>query len=101
MEKANLESWLLKGPASAQRLITAKRKVAKSIVRVHNSQAEVLFPYPQPYECQIKMIEAVTQCVENGQNGLIESPTGTGKTLSILCGAIAALQKSRLEYRSD
>ena len=44
------------------------------------------------------MMEAVVDCIRNSKHGLIESPTGTGKTLSILCAAVAAVQKSRVEY---
>ena len=44
------------------------------------------------------MMESVIECVNKGVNGLIESPTGTGKTLSIICAAVAAVQKSRRDY---
>lgn len=73
------------------RIVTNKKKVAKSIVRVTQYDTEVLFPFASPYECQVKMIESVIKCIEESQGGLIESPTGTGKTLSILCAAVAAL----------
>ena len=43
-------------------------------------------------------MESVIECVRKGKHGLIESPTGTGKTLSIICAAVAAVQKSRQEY---
>lgn len=43
-------------------------------------------------------MESVVDCVRNGKHGLIESPTGTGKTLSIICAAVAAVRKSRQEY---
>lgn len=72
------------------------------MVRVLESNTkEVLFPFAQPYECQVKMIEAILKCIEQGKHGLIESPTGTGKTLSILCAAIAALQKSRRDFHRN
>lgn len=43
-------------------------------------------------------MESVVDCVTNAKHGLIESPTGTGKTLSIICAAVAAVQKSRRDY---
>ena len=79
-----------------------RKKVAKAMVRVLDSETkEVLFPFQQPYECQVKMIEAILKCIEQGKHGLIESPTGTGKTLSILCAAIAALLKSRRDFHRN
>lgn len=47
------------------------------------------FPFPfQPYPTQDQFMRALYETIENRKIGLFESPTGTGKTLSILCGAI-------------
>jgi len=56
---------------------------------------EVLFPFDQPYPCQVNIMDSVVQCIKEKKHGLIESPTGTGKTLSIICAAIAAVQRER------
>ncbi|VBB33983.1 unnamed protein product [Acanthocheilonema viteae] len=48
----------------------------------------VEFPF-EPYECQIKFMEKVIEALRTGQNAALESPTGTGKTLCLLCAAIA------------
>jgi len=64
MSKITDEDWLNKGFTSKTKLITSKKKIAKSIVRVLNSQIEVLFPFQSPYECQVKMIEKVIECIE-------------------------------------
>lgn len=47
----------------------------------------VLFPY-QAYDCQIKYMESVVRALEAGTNALLESPTGTGKTLCLLCATL-------------
>ena len=54
----------------------------------------VNFPF-NPYEIQIEYMRKVLECLQDGKNGLLESPTGTGKTLSLLCSSLAWLEKAR------
>lgn len=48
------------------------------------------FPY-DPYVTQKTYTERVVDSILDRNNALLESPTGTGKTLALLCGAISTL----------
>ncbi|XP_072305421.1 regulator of telomere elongation helicase 1 [Eucyclogobius newberryi] len=48
----------------------------------------VKFPFP-PYDCQRDYMSRVIECLQRKQNGVLESPTGTGKTLCLLCATLA------------
>ncbi|CAH1774290.1 unnamed protein product [Owenia fusiformis] len=50
----------------------------------------VSFPF-EPYACQVDYMEKVIQCLQTNSNGLLESPTGTGKTLCLLCACCSWL----------
>ncbi|OQS04912.1 hypothetical protein THRCLA_02895 [Thraustotheca clavata] len=49
------------------------------------------FPFV-PYESQLVYMEKVITALESKQNALLESPTGTGKTLCLLCATLGWLQ---------
>ncbi|CAG2172532.1 unnamed protein product, partial [Oppiella nova] len=49
---------------------------------------EVLFPH-QAYGIQVDYMKSIIHCCQQKVNGLLESPTGTGKTLCILCSSMA------------
>ncbi|CAN8067046.1 unnamed protein product [Agarophyton chilense] len=49
---------------------------------------EIDFPY-EPYGAQIRYMSHVIDALRNGSNALLESPTGTGKTLCLLCASLA------------
>ncbi|XP_029968849.1 regulator of telomere elongation helicase 1 [Salarias fasciatus] len=46
------------------------------------------FPFP-PYDCQKDYMDKVIECLQTKTNGVLESPTGTGKTLCLLCATLA------------
>ncbi|KAG5897915.1 hypothetical protein JTB14_014032 [Gonioctena quinquepunctata] len=54
------------------------------------------FPFP-PYDIQQQFMQNLYFVLENKKLGIFESPTGTGKSLSIICGAIRWL-KDRNEF---
>ncbi|XP_021939262.1 Fanconi anemia group J protein homolog isoform X2 [Zootermopsis nevadensis] len=49
---------------------------------------EVEFPV-KPYKCQISTMNMVIRGLRHLSNTIIESPTGSGKTLSLLCSTLA------------
>ncbi|GMH15967.1 hypothetical protein Nepgr_017808 [Nepenthes gracilis] len=52
------------------------------------------FPY-KPYSIQIDFMNALYESLNNGGIAMLESPTGTGKTLSIICSALQWLVDRR------
>jgi Rad3-related DNA helicase len=55
---------------------------------------EIYFPF-EAYEIQKAFIASMIKSLDNRSNGLFQSPTGTGKTLSLLTGALAFLHTKR------
>jgi chromosome transmission fidelity protein 1 len=54
------------------------------------------FHHPfQPYDIQQEFMQAVYDCIENGKVGIFESPTGTGKSLSLICGSLTWLREHK------
>ena len=49
---------------------------------------EVDFPY-EAYPCQLEYMSRVIEALQEKKNALLESPTGTGKTLCLLCASLA------------
>ncbi|XP_035710970.1 ATP-dependent DNA helicase DDX11 isoform X2 [Folsomia candida] len=54
------------------------------------------FPFT-PYDIQVKFMTALFLAMEDKRLGIFESPTGTGKSLSLLCGALTWLQQREQE----
>lgn len=62
----------------------------------------VSFPF-EPYDVQIAYMECVIQSLQNNTNAVLESPTGTGKTLCLLCSSLAWLlvKKAQLQMNAQ
>lgn len=56
------------------------------------------FPYPTAYRIQLDLMSALFDTIEQGKAGVFESPTGTGKTLSLLCSALTWLEMNRQRH---
>lgn len=52
------------------------------------------FPF-EPYPIQLDLMRGLYRTLERGGIGVFESPTGTGKTLSVLCSALQWLEDHR------
>ncbi|GFO15051.1 fanconi anemia group j protein [Plakobranchus ocellatus] len=52
------------------------------------SGVSVLFPC-KPYPSQFSMMDKILKGIERCQNCLLESPTGSGKSLALLCSSLA------------
>ncbi|KAF8459481.1 ATP-dependent RNA helicase chl1 [Terfezia claveryi] len=56
-----------------------------------NEQRDFHHPY-NPYPVQLDFMNALYDAIETGSIGIFESPTGTGKSLSLLCGSLTWLK---------
>ncbi|XP_033216064.1 regulator of telomere elongation helicase 1 homolog [Belonocnema kinseyi] len=61
----------------------------------------VTFPF-KPYKVQEDYMSKVIECLQNGKHGVLESPTGTGKTLCLLCSSLSWLlvRKAQIQAQS-
>mmetsp|Transcript_26385 Transcript_26385/g.63644 ORF Transcript_26385/g.63644 Transcript_26385/m.63644 type:complete len:1056 (-) Transcript_26385:54-3221(-) len=57
---------------------------------------DVEFPF-RPYPSQLAFMSKVLQSISLQQNALLESPTGTGKSLALLCSALAWQEAEKRE----
>ena len=78
------------GGASDGPQVRVRRKVnpASPPTSVELCGVTVHFPF-RPYKCQESYMTKVLQALSRSENALLESPTGTGKTLCLLCSTLA------------
>lgn len=58
------------------------------------------FPF-KPYQIQEDLMHAIHQSLDESKIAILESPTGTGKSLSLICGALSWLQKHNDQSRKE
>uniref|UniRef100_A0A0P4W9K1 Helicase ATP-binding domain-containing protein n=1 Tax=Scylla olivacea TaxID=85551 RepID=A0A0P4W9K1_SCYOL len=61
---------------------------------------EFPFPFP-PYNIQTDFMRKLFSVLEEGQLGIFESPTGTGKSLSLICGALTWLKQHADHHKAE
>ncbi|KAJ2069548.1 ATP-dependent DNA helicase chl1 [Coemansia sp. S155-1] len=54
--------------------------------------SEFSFPIATPYSIQLDFMQRLFETIEKREFAIFESPTGTGKSLSIICGALTWLK---------
>lgn len=70
--------------------------------RTNGLSPPVQFPFPfTPYPIQSQFMTELFNVIENRGIGIFESPTGTGKTLSLLCGALRWLRDHETAERAQ
>ncbi|ORX98335.1 DNA repair helicase [Basidiobolus meristosporus CBS 931.73] len=55
------------------------------------------FPF-EPYSIQLEFMQSLFETIESSKVGIFESPTGTGKSLSLICGALTWLQENQQRH---
>ena len=74
--------------AVANASVVASSATARSPQLLRVRGIDVEFPFT-PYTVQVTFMERLIEALQTSKNALLESPTGTGKTLCLLCGALA------------
>lgn len=62
----------------------------ENMEKIRLNDTWVKFPFV-PYPAQENFISKLLESLKTGKSALLESPTGTGKTLCLLCGSLAWL----------
>ena len=82
------------------RLIAIDCVKAKNQEKIEIQGIPIYFPY-KPYQNQIIYMSKVIESLNKGCIAALESPTGTGKTLCLLCATLAWLSKKRKDLNDN
>lgn len=81
--------------------ITGTQQKPESDVHENNNNT-IDFNFPvAPYDVQLQLMHALYKAIDDRSVGLFESPTGTGKTLSIICATLTWLRRNRVSTLSS
>jgi len=58
---------------------------------METSHGKFHHPY-EPYSIQLEFMQKLYKTIDDGNVGIFESPTGTGKSLSLICAALTWLR---------
>lgn len=73
--------------------------MSSDTLNLHVAGVPLSFPHT-PYRAQVALMHAVVTAVKNKGNALVESPTGTGKSLALLCSSLAVQQYLAKEHEN-
>ena len=82
------------------REIQIDSKLVSKQVKLDILGIEIYFPY-EPYENQKLYMKKVIEALQDKGIAGLESPTGTGKTLCLLCASLAYLKHIREELKNE
>ncbi|OPJ84950.1 regulator of telomere elongation helicase 1 isoform B [Patagioenas fasciata monilis] len=85
-DEKNKTSWFCAGIPNGG--VGVPCRCWRNMPRITLNGITVEFPF-QPYPCQEAYMAKVLECLQKKVNGILESPTGTGKTLCLLCSTLA------------
>lgn len=74
-----------------------QRPHPKSVLTVR--KVRVGFPFT-PYRAQLALMHGVVKGLQESRHVLLESPTGTGKSMALLCSALAWQRGAIIDYES-
>lgn len=70
------------------------------MTEVNINGVNVCFPF-KPYKVQEDYMSKVLECLQNAKHGVLESPTGTGKTLCLLCSSLSWLTVRKAQAQAQ
>lgn len=69
---------------------------------IEESDKKFLYGFPyQPYSIQEQLMRAIYLSIDTGKVAILESPTGTGKSLSTICAAMSWLEDAKRNKLKD